>query len=766
MIIIDNSKYNIHNDGTASVATTAGINQALIDYSQGGQTIVGLVPGIYLIAANSQITIPEWTILNLNGATLKKEANGQQSYHIVYLPNNHSGICNGIVIGDKDEHDYSEAGTHEGGCGVTVCGAEYVTISDLEMKDCTGDGITAGNNGFVYCASGMSYFSNPAIGRFATKGTWNDSADGSEGWLYFPKHKLDLFQKQTDGSTLEHSRFQIGGNGYDKYCIDIDYFVMTYYDEELNCLGFSAPTLLSEDVYTDDILNQYPTARYVAFSFKAPYNKIETAIASWNSSLAPRLRTTQMCTHVTVERCHIHHCRRQGITGGGKFLHVKDCHIHDIRGTAPAYGIDVEDGYSFNQAITIERCKIERNAGGCIVICYSRDVAIRDCQLSGFVKNDGNGNGVGICFYQSDNVKNIIEHCHITGLYNAIADSTIRDSWLEACSIGGRIENCTLKDCKLQSSDVKEVELHNCKVFRTGVATQKINKIIVRNCELVDCGLPNNYFFPQDNAVVIFENNNFTNNTRTHTERENAWQLVTFTNSQQNGKIKLLRLKDNTYLFNNEDTVRPLFEGLTLARHGRAEICNNRLTAKGSIQSIGTLTSSGDAYINISDNNITTSYSGYLNSYKGIVITGKSNDYLIAERNNIELKKTRNPALNIKDVIKAVIKDNKFDAALSFSCDDAEVVAENNIATAVDFGTAKLTSQQDASQSANVDLTNIQELIAELAKNITKLETAQESFKSQLADVQNNASTAVTAETAKFKQTLSNILSQLCDSDN
>lgn len=737
MIIIDNAKYGIYNDGTHPAETTAGIDLALADYAAAGQTTVGLAPGTYLIAADAPITIPQWTTLDLNGSTLKKEPNSNENYQIVYLPNDHSGVRNGIVVGDKDEHDYANGATHEGGTGVAVSGAEYVTIQDMEIKNCTGDGVTVGNTGFAYLASGMPYFTDPAIGRFATAGTWNDSADGSEGWLYFPTHKLDLFKKQTSGTTLEHSRFQIGGNGYDKYCLDMDYYVMTYYDESLHCLGFSAPTLLSEDVYTDDIIAQYPTARYVGFSFKAPYDEIKSAVASWNSSLTPRLRTTQMSTHVLVERCHIHHCRRQGITGGGKFLHVKDCHIHDIRGTAPAYGIDVEDGYSFNQEIRIEGCKIERNAGGCIVICQSRDVAIRDCQLSGFVKDDGNGNGTGVCFYQSDNVKNIIEHCHITGVYNAIADSTARDCWFEACAIGGRLENCTLKDCRLQSMDAKTVELHNCKVYRTGVCTQNISRVVVEDCRLIDCGIQNSYFRPQDDGVFIFERNTIMNGARHHKSRENSWQLVTFTSSPANGKMKLIRIRDNTYAFDNEDTVRGIFDGLTLKDGGRLEVVHNKLTANGSIQTIGSVTTNGNAYIEICDNRFTTTYTGVLTSYRGINLTGTSGDYLVLERNTIELKKNRKPTMTITGIPTARILHNRFDAALLFDCADARVYAEDNTATSIDFGKATVTgvSGDPSGQADSVDLTEVHQAIDDLRADMESIEDANAKYKQALTSI-------------------------------
>ena len=51
-----------------------------------------------------------------------------------------------------------------------------------------------------------------------------------------------------------------------------------------------------------------------------------------------------------IEKCNLHHCRRQGITvGGAKNVYIRDNDIHHIAGTDPQSGIDIEDGYDLNQ---------------------------------------------------------------------------------------------------------------------------------------------------------------------------------------------------------------------------------------------------------------------------------------------------------------------------------------------------------------------------------------------------------------------------------
>lgn len=716
MVVIDNATYGIYNDGTHPTATTDGINRALIELSGNGLTQVGLSPGTYLISADGYISIPRWTTLDLNGAVIKKEPNSNEAYKIIYMTNDHSEIRNGTIHGDKNEHDYSNGATHEGGYGVLVSGARFTRLENLEIKDCTGDGVAVGNDGFAYCAPGMSYFSDPCLGRFSRTSGWNNGCsvieEAQEGWVCFPKHRLDITLKRLNtNESLLHSRFQVGGNGYDKQAFDIEHYIMTFYDGNGAYLGYSAPVMMSDDVYVEDLVAQYPTLRYICFSFKVPYSSAKSLIDSWNkNSIAPTLRTTQMADHTEIQGCHIHHCRRQGITGGGKFLHVIDCHIHDIGGTAPSFGIDIEDGYSFNSMARIEGCRIERNAGGCIVICSTRDVVIRDCQLRGLVK-DGKGNGTGVCFYSKDNIKNLIDHCQFVGLYNAIDNGVVRDSIFIDCSIGGKLIDCTLIDCRLQATDSMRLDLTRCKLIRTGTCTQKINGISVKDCELTDCGIPNAYLFPQEGCDIVFENNHSINNARWHEGRENAWPLICFTTSGTNKPVRSLRFVNNSYEFNNEDTVRGLFCGLTIQSNGVVEIRNNELSANGCIMNIGSLTSQGNVLFDIQNNHFTTSYSSYLNSYYGINLTGSDGDYLLLDSNYIQLKKNRKPTMTITGIPAARITNNTFDAELAFSCDDAYVYAERNTAPAINFGTAIMAHSGSAS---TVDIASVNTAIEEL----------------------------------------------------
>lgn len=69
------------------------------------------------------------------------------------------------------------------------------------------------------------------------------------------------------------------------------------------------------------------------------------------------LDTNPWSNHCTIERVHIYDCRRQGISvTGANHLIIRNCKIHDIDGTSPMAGIDIEQNGTdtYCDSITIE----------------------------------------------------------------------------------------------------------------------------------------------------------------------------------------------------------------------------------------------------------------------------------------------------------------------------------------------------------------------------------------------------------------------------
>lgn len=74
---------------------------------------------------------------------LVHEINSSTRYTILGLYNvENVCISNGIVVGDKDKHDYNSVeSTHEWGYGVEIKGSTNIKLYNLQIQEMTGDGI-------------------------------------------------------------------------------------------------------------------------------------------------------------------------------------------------------------------------------------------------------------------------------------------------------------------------------------------------------------------------------------------------------------------------------------------------------------------------------------------------------------------------------------------------------------------------------------------------------------------------------------------------
>lgn len=101
---------------------------------------------------------------------------------------------------------------------------------------------------------------------------------------------------------------------------------------------------------------------------------------------------------------------------------------------------------------------------------------------------------------------------------------------------------------------------------------------------------------------------------------------------------------------------------------------------------------------------------------------------------------------------KARILRNTFDAALSFSCDGAQVYAGDNVATSIDFGDATVVNAvSGSSETVTTPTTTI---------DLTEINQAIEVLRKELDDKATRIEEVVTAN-EKYKQITANILAQI-----
>lgn len=157
--IINNEFFNINSQGKNPEDTTNGINEAIKYANQNNIKYIKFEEGVYSIDGQSYedknesdtkkgIILQSNITIDLNNSTFKQIANDKVNYAIFSITGvENVKIVNGKVMGDKDEHDYSKNSTHEWGFGIDIRGSKNVELSNIEIQDCTGDGIFLTNYG-------------------------------------------------------------------------------------------------------------------------------------------------------------------------------------------------------------------------------------------------------------------------------------------------------------------------------------------------------------------------------------------------------------------------------------------------------------------------------------------------------------------------------------------------------------------------------------------------------------------------------------------
>ena len=149
---IELNTWDIPNNGTDAVKTTANL-QAAIDWAHNeGYTKITLPGGTYLVGEESNdiyqagIDIFDNTeFVFSEGAVLSMDTNNKWNYCVLRLNGDNIIVRNGTITGDKDSHIFtpreSDGKTaHDEGHGICVWSNNNVLIDNMELLDLTGDG--------------------------------------------------------------------------------------------------------------------------------------------------------------------------------------------------------------------------------------------------------------------------------------------------------------------------------------------------------------------------------------------------------------------------------------------------------------------------------------------------------------------------------------------------------------------------------------------------------------------------------------------------
>lgn len=371
--MIELVRWGIRNDGTDAVNTSKGINDALKYAFDQGYSEATLPKGIYLIDEKNPIEPQSYMTFNLNGATLKINANGLTNYAIILFQRNQQfcRITNGKVEGDRNEHDYTTiTGTHEWGHGIRVSNTpligsnvRFITLDNLEIFNCTGDGISLESlygqiPGYIFDGKfekgGISLTDGTLVAdetRIRNTVKIDMTQTNIAKWGYFGLY----------GSSYGGLGAGITSNLYDLVFYNKD---NTFHSAKSNIQFFDEVEVPQGANYAKVIIHQ------------------NTVPSVGQSSIT--LKVVEFAKQVYIQICNIHDCRRLGISvNGSKYVYIKECEIHHIKGTAPQGAIDIEDMYDFNQYIYMYSNNIHDNASYNIIAVAGRHISITNNSIRG-----------------------------------------------------------------------------------------------------------------------------------------------------------------------------------------------------------------------------------------------------------------------------------------------------------------------------------------------------------------------------------------------
>lgn len=349
---VDLAKWGIRNNGTAPAATTKGINQALRyarDNHYGG---IRLPAGTYRISKDSRIEMVSHMRFELDDAAiLQKEANGHEQYELLFIGVGVTDVTiqGGTYRGDREEHVYGGEGTHEFGYGISILGASHITIDGVTASHFTGDGINiSGSDHYIdtlYAkdleAGGLDASGKPVAdsGKVRSK---SKTKTGLDKAIFGERKAIQVARPEGIDA---NSRFEV------YFYTAADKFIRAEKNLEFAFSNIPLP----------------PNAAYYRVVFPARMVK-HLSVGTYAQVNA---------SNIVVRNSDIGFNRRQGISvSGAEKVRIENNRIHDMAGTAPESGVDLEGGYMPNQNMQIVNNSFFNNKAYDLILYDGKDALV------------------------------------------------------------------------------------------------------------------------------------------------------------------------------------------------------------------------------------------------------------------------------------------------------------------------------------------------------------------------------------------------------
>ena len=612
---VDIEEFNINNEGLNPVETSKGINDVLAYAAKNKYDKITFPKGEYCISEENPITMVSNLIVDLNGSTFKVNDNGLQHYTVIDFSNcSNSQLINGIILGDKETHDYKTIeGSHEWTCGIVFNNCDNCILDNVTVSSFPGYGISSslGEN-LSDLIIGVTK-DNLSIGNISDKGKLNSK----RGTI----RTIDPLNISNVGGEFELG-YNKGYMGY-PYMQSKEYSAY-FYDENMKFISKVDNCKQYKKVLIPD------NAKYVHFVFKQDYVP-ERGDTDFNGTTV-FLTNYSSPNNITIKNCLIEKNKSLGMgICGGYNWNIENNMFKENGGGAPGYAIDLEDGWEYMDSFLFKNNKFignnndivscagdniifENNSFTSTVYMWGRttnykflnnsflNIAMNinyeystDTECSG---NTYNNCRIAIISKNKDakfniNNENIIDtHVNTMPENISIIDSKITADNIDNIRVSGNFKDCQIskvtgslvnfrgEKCKINNSNIyiqEEVNVKESNIEDTNIAsfttTEKItldnNKLNNTKISLSTWGCPievllknNTISIDKDSLLhlsagvtkeVILDNNTIENNS-------NKSLINLFDTSYTKAKGKLI-LKNNTINQGNSDYI---FDGVKI----------------------------------------------------------------------------------------------------------------------------------------------------------------------------------------------------------
>ncbi|RDI45724.1 right-handed parallel beta-helix repeat-containing protein [Falsibacillus pallidus] len=427
------TKWGVFNDGTHPIETTKGINDALTWAQKNKKKTFKVPSGVYLIKKGepndpeSRINMVSDITFELDANTvLEKESNDKEGYELLYIgPGiNNVKLQGGTYRGDRLTHDYTKrdtpysSGTHESGYGILSQGAQNLIIENVKSEYFTGDGLCIGGK-----ATGIRSITTSDLELGSLDLTGNKVVDPLKTRLKSPVYLTNDIFKSQKTFVFDHVQNISLDTTFDVYFFN------------------------SSNVFLNTINNQYLIKSFVPIPDDAYYFYVVFHSSNLNN-VRLEIWSKVISKNVTVNNSDFSFNRRQGITvGGAENVTISNNLLHDINGTAPQSGIDVEAGFFPNNNININNNHFYNNKGYDLILFDGSNATIE--------KNIFESKAIGLAISKPFSGVNVLNNgftnadITILGKNVVFSNNTISYSQINVTGYDIEISDTLLTDVKM-----------------------------------------------------------------------------------------------------------------------------------------------------------------------------------------------------------------------------------------------------------------------------------------------------------------------------